>query len=192
VILTDREIQIALQRSQITIEPPPLVEAYSSTSVDLRLDPDITEFDEALSQDDSGVEIIIDPGHKNFVAEKTLSKITRSVPIGPEGYLLYPRKLVLGWTVERVEIPIFSRLAARVEGKSSLARLGLGIHVTAPTIHSGFNFPIRLELINHGHVPIRLRKEMRICQLVFEVTMGTAQKGFSPLQSAPVPQSSGS
>jgi hypothetical protein len=82
---------------------------------------------------------------------------------------------------------VHSRLAARVEGKSSLARLGLGIHVTAPTIHSGFAYPIRLEILNHGHAPIRLRSGMKICQLIFEATLGTAQKGFSPVQSAPLP-----
>jgi dCTP deaminase len=182
VILTDREIQIALSRSQIVIDPQPAVEAYSSTSVDLTLDPHITEFRDDLSDDP--VETVIDPSHKNFVAERTLTRITRQVIIDQSGYLLIPDKLVLGWTVERLELPIYSRLAARVEGKSSLARLGLGVHITAPTIHSGFGNPIRLEIINHGAVPIRLRVGMRICQLIFEVTFGTAQKGFHQLQSA--------
>jgi dCTP deaminase len=72
-----------------------------------------------------------------------------------------------------------------VEGKSSLARLGLGVHITAPTIHSGFGNSIRLEIINHGAVPIRLRAGMRICQIVFELTLGTPQKGFQQIQSAP-------
>jgi dCTP deaminase len=188
VILTDREIQIALSRSQIVIDPQPAVEAYSSTSVDLTLDPHITEFRADLSDDP--VETIIDPSHKNFVAERTLAKITKQVTINQSGYLLIPDKLVLGWTVERLELPIHSRLAARVEGKSSLARLGLGVHITAPTIHSGFGNPIRLEIINHGVVPIRLRVGMRICQLIFEVTFGTAQKGFQQLQSAMLPTTS--
>jgi dCTP deaminase len=186
VILTDREIQIALSRDQIKIEPIPSVDAYSSTSVDLQLDPTISEFKEDLSEGD-GLETIIDPSHQKFVAERTLSKVTNLVTIGDEGYLLAPRKLVLGWTIEKLELPIHSRLAARVEGKSSLARFGLGIHVTAPTIHSGFAYPIRLELINHGHAPIRLRAGMKICQLIFEMTMGTAQKGFTAVQSAPLP-----
>ena len=71
------------------------------------------------------------------------------------------------------------RLAARVEGKSSLGRLGLGVHITAPTIHAGFNGRIRLEIINHGSLPIRLRAGMRICQLIFEQTLGTPEKGYS-------------
>ena len=71
MILTDREIQIALSRHQIFIEPSPVVEAYSSTSVDLTLDENISEFRDDLSNDP--VETIIDPSHKNFVAERTLA-----------------------------------------------------------------------------------------------------------------------
>ena len=185
MILTDREIQIALEKKQITIEPPPKIDQYSSTSLDLTLDKNITEFQSHLSGD--GIETIIDPSARGFVAEKTLQKITEPKVISDEGYLLQPNTLVLGWTVETLKLPVHSRLAARVEGKSSLARLGLGVHLTAPTIHSGFSYPIRLEMVNHGHVPIRLRAGMRICQLVFELTLGTPQKGFEALQSAPMP-----
>ena len=76
--------------------------------------------------------------------------------------------------------PVDNRLAARVEGKSSLARLGLGVHVTAPTIHAGFVGTIQLEIINHGPMHIKLRAGMPICQLIFETTKGmpeTAYKG---------------
>jgi dCTP deaminase len=95
VILTDREIQIALTRNQIKIEPEPAVEAYSSTSVDLTLDPHLTEFRADL-QDDDGLEPnIFDPGHKNFVAERTFAKVTQPTTIGGSGYILIPKKLVL-------------------------------------------------------------------------------------------------
>lgn len=182
MILTDREIQIALINHQIRIEPEPDVGAYSSTSVDLKLDPHLSEFREDLADDP--LESVIDPAHKNFVVEKTLLKLTRQIEISDEGYLLRPRKLVLGWTREKIDLPIRSRLAARVEGKSSLARLGVGIHVTAPTIHSGFANKIRLEIVNHGAIPIRLRADMKICQLIFESTLGTPQKGFEPSKTA--------
>jgi dCTP deaminase len=78
VILTDREIQIALSKEQIKIEPGPVAEAFSSTSVDLTLDERLSAFRDDLAAEE-GLEPSIDPGHKNFVAEKTLSKSTRPV-----------------------------------------------------------------------------------------------------------------
>jgi dCTP deaminase len=84
----------------------------------------------------------------------------------------------LAWTREYIELRTETRLAARVEGKSSLARLGLVVHMTAPTIHAGFEGRIRLEMMNYGAVPIRLWGGMRICQLIFETTLGTAERGY--------------
>jgi dCTP deaminase len=104
--------------------------------------------------------------------------VTDPLQIPAGGWDLEPGPLVLGWTRERVKLPTAGRLAARVEGKSGLARIGLGIHVTAPVIHSGFEGTIQLEIINHGPMPIRLRPGLPICQLVFEVTLGTPDKGY--------------
>jgi dCTP deaminase len=120
-----------------------------------------------------------------------LADLTDLIEIPKEGYPLPPRMLVLGWTREYVDLKTAARLSGRVEGKSSLARLGLGIHVTAPTIHSGFNGRIRLEMINHGGLPIRLRSGMRICQLIFEATLGTPDRGYKGQfsgQTAPSPR----
>ena len=80
---------------------------------------------------------------------------------------------------ETIKLPILSRVAARVEGKSSLARLGIGIHITAPTIHAGFEGPIQLEICNHGTVRVRLLVGMPVCQLIFEQTLGTPHKGYT-------------
>lgn len=174
MILTDREIKLAIEKDLIHIEPRPGPNAFSSTAVDLTLDPNITEFVEPSG----GIEVIIDPGHSDFNSETTLGKVTTKTEIGAAGYLLQPRHLVLAWTREYVDLVSHNRIAARVEGKSSLARLGLGVHVTAPTIHAGFTGQIRLEMVNHGKVPIRLRVGMRICQLIFEQTLGTPDKGY--------------
>jgi dCTP deaminase len=175
VILTDREIKLALDLKQIIIDPVPGAEAYSSTAVDLRLDPNITEF----KDDAAGLETIIDPSHREFHPERIFTQISEKHSIDAQGgYLIKPNTLILGWTKEYLKVPSDQRLAARVEGKSSLARLGLGIHITAPTIHAGFNGRIRLEMINHGKQPIRLRVDMRICQLIFEQTLGTPDKGY--------------
>jgi dCTP deaminase len=174
VILTDREIHIALEGKAITIDPPPQPLAYSSTSLDLTLDPRITVF----RQPTDGVEVALDPTHPTFHPERSLQGLTESLVMDGAGYLLNRNVLVLAWTRESVELKLQSRIAARVEGKSSLARLGIGVHVTAPTIHAGFRGQIRLEMINHGCVPVRLREGMRICQLIFEQSLGTPERGY--------------
>lgn len=175
MILTDREIKLSVEKDLIRIEPRPGANAFSSTAVDLTLDPNITEF----VSPKHGVELVIDPGHTNFNTETTLGQVSIKKEIDEaDGYLLKPKKLVLAWTKEYVNLASHNRIAARVEGKSSLARLGLGVHVTAPTIHAGFSGQIRLEMVNHGEVPIRLRVGMRICQLIFEQTLGTPDKGY--------------
>ncbi len=98
-----------------------------------------------------------------------------------------PFAFLLGWTVERIQLPHTARLGARVEGKISLARLGLGVHVTAPTIHAGFGASedpqhlgssIRLEIWNIGPFRIKLEKGMPICQLIFEWVDGTPEQGY--------------
>ena len=173
MILTDREIKIAVERGLIQIDPAPDNDtAFSSTAVDLTLDATIRTFADPIK----GVEQIIDPSAANV--SDILQQITKSTKIPTGGYLLPPKTLLLAWTREYVGLDIGTRIAARVEGKSSLARLGLGIHVTAPTIHAGFTGQIQLEMVNHGTVPIRLSVGMRICQLIFETTLGTPDRGY--------------
>jgi dCTP deaminase len=73
---------------------------------------------------------------------------------------------------------LHGRVAGRVEGKSGLARVGLGVHVTAPTIHAGFSGTIQLELVNHGPMAIKLKPGLAICQLVLEQTLGMPDNAY--------------
>lgn len=177
MILTDREIQTAIARGALIIDPPPEEKAYSSTSVDLTLDPVLTIFKPIMSE--LGLERIIDPSQPRFNAEKIIGDLTEQHIMKAEGYLLNPKILVLAYSKEYVDLRKDTKIAARVEGKSSLARIGLSVHITAPTIHAGFDGQIRLEIVNHGHLPIRLKEGMRICQLIFEQTLGTPVRGYS-------------
>lgn len=173
MILTDREIRLAIGNKSLIIKPEPADEAFASTSVDLTLDPILSEFRE------SATDKYFDPGRPGYLIESILAEETVRVEItDATRYELTPGKLILAWTAEYVDLRPSPRLAARVEGKSSLGRLGLGVHITAPTIHAGFNGRIRLEMINHGKIPIRLRAGMKICQLIFEQTLGTPEKGY--------------
>lgn len=81
------------------------------------------------------------------------------------GYRLEPGSFVLGSTIERVHLG--DRIAAKVEGKSSLGRIGLAIHITAGFIDPGFNGRITLEFANVSPCPIILRQGAYICQVAF-------------------------
>jgi len=171
MILTDREIKKALAKKLVVIDPEPAADAYASTSVDLTLDPLLKIFR-------IGTGVIIDPGMPGYKVKELLDGATDALTITSGGWDFSPGKLVLGWTKERVELNLEGQVAARVEGKSGLARLGLGVHVTAPTIHAGFVGTIQLEMINHGPMHIKLRPGMPICQLIFEMTKGKPGKAY--------------
>lgn len=169
MILTDREIRIALQTGQISLKPSPSPESYSSTSVDLTLS-------------DVGLEwistsgMVIRPGTEGY-KYTNLKNLQKKVKI--TGYTLKSKSFLLAYTNEEIDLPSASRLAARVEGKSSIARLGVGVHITAPTIHAGFHGQIQLEMFNFGPHDVILDAGLKICQLIFEQTFGTPEAGYS-------------
>lgn len=83
--------------------------------------------------------MILDPTMRRVDTEKALESITKKAEIPSDGYVLSKNKLILAYTREYVDLRIDTKYAARVEGKSSLARYGLSVHITAPTIHAGFD-----------------------------------------------------
>lgn len=176
MILTDREIQVAIETKQIIVDPRPDPSFYSSTSVDLKLSNSIREWCPDAAEGE-GPELV-EPGARGYSFSELVEKASKRVNISSEGYVLGPGGFILGWTRERIELPVNSRIAARVEGKSSLARIGLGIHITAPTIHAGFKGLIQLEICNHGCFRVKLVSDMPVCQLIFEQTLGTPLKGY--------------
>lgn len=174
MILTDREIQVALATKQIRIDPSPAPDAYSSTSLDLTLGTTIHVWRRGVS----GVDRVVCPADPGYQYKAVVAEMSATSEMGPEGIVIQPGDFLLAWTAEVVSLPLQSRLAARVEGKSSLARLGIGVHVTAPTIHAGFEGQVQLEMCNHGTLNVKLVPAMRVCQLIFEQTLGTPDKGY--------------
>jgi dCTP deaminase len=176
MILPDREIQLALVAGQISIDPPPVPEAYTSTTVDITLSPLFRTW-RRLEQ--PGVEPpVISPGTRGFNFARLMEDYADTASIPRTGYILEPGAFILGWTRERIELPVAGRIAARVEGKSSLARCGIGVHVTAPTIQAGFAGQIQLEMFNHSALRVKLLPGMRICQLIFEMVLGTPESAY--------------
>lgn len=171
-VLSNTEIVKALDNGRLVIDPRPRPDPgaknspYDTVSVDLQLASTILIPTGDLTID-------IDPSGPGNVAT-TLRTLCESKQIGSEGFKLGSGKFILGSTVEEVSLPPVEEvpLAGRIEGRSSLARFGLIVHFTAPTIHAGFQGVITLEIINLGKYPIMLRPGIRICQLIVETVEG--------------------
>jgi dCTP deaminase len=172
MVLSDREIEEALNKGLIVIDPLPALDFYSASAVDLRLSRDLLIFkteEELQREEPGGVERSIVLDLESLDLREWLLKYAKAAPLDNNGtYPFPPRTFLLGMTEESVELPKGSKIAARVEGKSKFARTGLTIHMTAPTIHADFRGKIALEMYNFGNYPVRLRPGMRICQLIFE------------------------
>jgi dCTP deaminase len=185
MILSDRENHLVLHRNQIGITPRPADGAFSSTAIDLTLYGEISFWTPQQGQRPG--RWVVYPAQPGLDVEQLMREQGTTLTIPAEGFILAPGAFVLGYTAEQIRLPHTSRLAARVEGRSSLARLGVGVHVTAPTIHAGFGatddpeYPgtrIRLEIWNCGPLHVCLQTGMKICQLILEEVHGTPDKGY--------------
>lgn len=181
MILSFQEIQAAMRSNQIRIDPVPGQDAWTSTALDLTLNDTLLEWIPPKLPPTGGEISWPRPSKANFNVQFMMEEPTwaKRVSIDPKsGYELKAKAFVLGFTKEIVQLPVQSRIAARVEGKSSLARIGVGVHVTAPTIHAGFGVDprnpenrgtvIQLEIFNLANWSVILDSGMRICQLVLE------------------------
>ena len=94
-----------------------------------------------------------------------------------KAFYLHPGELALGITIERLSLP--NDLVGWLDGRSSLARLGLMVHITAHTIDPGWDGRITLEFANIGKLPLALRPNMRICAISFEQLSGPTSRPYS-------------
>ncbi len=151
MLLSDRDIRAQVESGRVVLDPwdPAMVQP---SSVDVRLDRYFRLFDNHKYA-------VIDPAADQ-------SDLTRLVDVGPDQpFVLHPGEFVLGATHEVVTLP--DDIAARLEGKSSLGRLGLLTHSTAGFIDPGFTGHVTLELSNTATMPILLHPGMKIGQLCF-------------------------
>lgn len=149
MLLSDRDLRAAIDAGRLGVAPydPASVQP---ASIDVRLDSHFRVFRNHRYD-------CIDPAQEQ-------DQLTELV-VAPRGepFVLHPGEFVLGSTVERFSLP--ADLAARLEGKSSLGRLGLLVHSTAGFIDPGFTGQVTLELSNVATLPIRLWPGMKIGQL---------------------------
>ena len=151
MVLSDRSIREELDAKRITIDP--LGDGcIQPSSVDLHVD--------------RFFRLFRNHSMRAIDVREDLEDLTELVEIGEEeSFILHPGEFVLGSTLERVRIP--DDLVARLEGKSSLGRLGLLIHSTAGFVDSGWDGHLTLELSNVANLPITVYPGMKIGQISF-------------------------
>ena len=148
MILNDKTILEKMQKHEIIIKPIPTPEQIQPASVDLRL----------------GNEYLSPIRHEETIDIK--NNEPKYQHLRGNAILLPAGEFILATTKEKIHIP--PNLIGRVEGRSSIGRLGVAIHVTAGFIDPNFTGNITLEIKNLSHNNIMLYEDMRICQIVFE------------------------
>ncbi len=162
MVLSDRSIREALETGRLIVDPIG-ENAVQPASLDIRLDAHFRVF---RNHQQAYIDI-----------REEMQELTEPHSIAPdEPFVLHPGEFVLGSTVERVELA--DDLVARVEGKSSLGRLGLLVHATAGFVDPGWKGNLTLELSNVATLPIRLYYGMKIGQLSFQNLTTAAERPY--------------
>jgi len=166
VLLSDRDIRAEVDAGRVVLDPydPDMVQP---SSVDVRLDKYFRLFDNHRYA-------VIDPAAQ----QPDLTHLVEADPDEP--FVLHPGEFVLGSTYEQVTLP--DDLSARLEGKSSLGRLGLLTHSTAGFIDPGFTGHVTLELSNVATLPILLWPGMKVGQLCFFRLTSAAEHAYGSAQ----------
>lgn len=187
MILSDLDIHKALKNKHLIITPKPENSAIDATTIDLLVGQPFYIWDKQLVEQ-AGWDVVVKLD--NFRYKTLQDSFLKEVQKESNGqYIIQPNVFYLSSTHESITLPVKSKLAARIEGRSSLARLGLVVHMTAPTIHSGFDGVITLEIFNYGPFPLRVTPgKTRLCQLVIEKVSSTPRqpggKSFSGQKTA--------
>ena len=162
MVLSDRTIREEIESGRIVIDPFEASNVQPS-SVDVRVDRKLRVFHNAR--------------YPYIDVRQPMDDLTELVEVSDdEPFILHPGEFVLGQTLERVTLP--NDLVARLEGKSSLGRLGLLIHSTAGFVDSGFSGNLTLELSNVANLPITIYHGMPIGQISFMRMDGPVERPY--------------
>ncbi|MDE1460408.1 dCTP deaminase [Spartinivicinus poritis] len=175
--LCDRDIEALLASGKISIEPMPSVDRINGVSVDLTLGNSFRVFNDHAAPyiDLSGPKEQIDA-----VLDSIMSK--EIILNDEEAFFLHPGELALAVTQESITLP--DDIVGWLDGRSSLARLGLMVHVTAHRIDPGWSGQIVLEFFNGGKLPLALKPNMTIGAINFEQMSGPAQRPYNKRDNA--------
>lgn len=165
MVLSDVDIKRYIQQGKIRISPELPADQFGSCSVDFRLGSEFNIFEHSRYP-------FID-----LKSKTALEGIMSPVRVGPgEPFILQPREFVLAITEEKLELD--DDVLGRLEGRSSLGRIGIIVHGTAGLFDPGWSGKATLELSNLGRMPVALYPGMRICSFTFEQLSGPSSMPY--------------
>jgi len=169
MILSDHDIRDAIESGRIKIDAPDdkFLENIGPSSLDLRCGSHFKVYEHTKFS-------LLDPADP-----ATFENCSRMLEVAKPGepFIVQPNDFILGVTLEKITLP--NDLVARVEGRSSLGRLGIIVHSTAGFVDPGFSGTITLEITNINKMPVALYPGMRVCQLAFETLTSPAEVDYS-------------
>jgi len=167
MVLSDKDIKKALQEKRIIIDPQlDFSNQLGSCSIDLRLGDTFRVFEHSKKP-------YIDPSKKDYSNE-----ITREIVMSVgDQFIMQPGDFVLAVTLEKITLP--DDLMGRLEGRSSLGRLGIVVHSTASVFDPGWDGNCVLELGNLGRMAVALTVGMRICAMTFEQLSSSSETPYN-------------
>lgn len=182
--LCDKDIEQKLRDNEITIVPTPDSSMISGVSVDIRLGNEFRVFKDHTAP-------FIDLSGPREEVQKAMNSVMSDEIVIEDGeaFFLHPGELALAVTYESVTLP--DNIVGWLDGRSSLARLGLMVHVTAHRIDPGWSGQIVLEFYNSGKLPLALRPKMKIAALNFETMSSSAERPYNKRQDAKYKDQSG-
>ena len=169
MILSDRDIREKIASGNIVVESidGQHVTNVNASSLDMRLGRFFKIYNHSQ-------QALLDP--RNPTTFEGVTKLVEIENVG-DPFIVQPGEFILGVTMEKIKIA--NDLVARVEGRSSLGRLGIIVHSTAGFIDAGFEGTITLEITNINRMPVALYPGMRVCQLAFEQMSYVADVPYS-------------
>ncbi|MFK3870270.1 dCTP deaminase [Pseudoalteromonas rhizosphaerae] len=175
--LSDTHIKEYIAQQRIIIEPSPIDEMISGVTADLRLGNKFRVFQDhtAAYVDLSGPKDQLNKAMESIMSDEIVLK-------EGDAFFLHPGELALAMTYEKVTLP--ADIVGWLDGRSSLARLGLMVHVTAHRIDPGWSGNIVLEFYNSGKLPLALRPMMKIGAMSFETMSGPAENPYNTRKDA--------
>ncbi|MGR6982190.1 dCTP deaminase [Testudinibacter sp. P27/CKL/0425] len=175
--LCDRDIEAYLDQGIIALDPRPSNDKINGATIDVRLGNSFRVFREYSAP-------YIDlSGPREEVSAQLERVMSEEIVLNDdEAFFLHPGVLALATTYESVKLP--ANVIGWLDGRSSLARLGLMVHVTAHRIDPGWEGKIVLEFFNSGKLPLALRPKMVIGALSFEILSGEAARPYNSRQNA--------